>query len=213
MKCVAISDFHSQLDKLDLPAGDVLFCAGDATGRGSIVELSKFNADLEKHKSKYKEIIYIAGNHELLFASDPSLAKSIITNATYLQDSMAQVKVGDKEIKIWGSPWVLEFGNWAFGLKRNGQMREKWDLIPDDIDILITHSPPYGILDEADEYSGHLGCPDLLEAVLRIKPKFHLFGHIHNGAGIKEFNGTTFINASSCDENYKPTNPPIEFEV
>ena len=57
------------------------------------------------------------------------------------------------------------------------------------------------------------GCEDLFNAIMEKKPKYHIFGHIHGGHGIKKFMGTTFINASSCDEGYNPRNLPVVIEL
>ncbi|MCG2781459.1 MAG: hypothetical protein L6264_10980 [Weeksellaceae bacterium] len=86
-----------------------------------------------------------------------------------------------------------------------------WNKIPDDIDILVTHSPPYGILDEVDP-GVHVGCEELLEKVNLIQPKYHLYGHIHENYGIKHTEVTTFINGSLLDEHYKMKNQPVVFE-
>ena len=81
-------------------------------------------------------------------------------------------------VKFWGSPWQPAFYDWAFNVPRGRQLAEMWALIPDDTDVLITHTPPYGILDQVE--NGELvGCEDLREALLRVKPKLHVFGHIH----------------------------------
>jgi len=210
-KICMISDTHDQLNKIIFPHDcDMLLIAGDITGMGTIPQLSKFNLHLQKVIKAYgfKDVVYISGNHDFLLQKDGVLAQSLITGAHYLQDSMIEID----GIRIYGSPWSPFFHNWAWNLNRGPQIRAKWDLIP-ECDILITHGPCYGILDEADLYSGHLGCRDLLDAVLRIKPKIHLAGHIHGGYGVKEFEGITFVNSSSCNEMYKPVNPPIVIEI
>ena len=96
-------------------------------------------------------------------------------------------------------------------MSRGEELKERWDLIPNDIDILVTHGPPYGYLDTVrwDGHTKHVGCEELLDRVLKLKPKLHVFGHIHGAAGEDSFEGTHFVNASSCDERYKPINPPI----
>lgn len=210
MKIVAISDTHNKLASLDLPPGDLLVIAGDITNLGTIVELIQFNHVIGLIKHKYKHgVVCIAGNHDFLFEKDYAAAKVLIPNVThYLQDSLVEID----GIKIYGSPWQPWFHGWAFNLERGPDITEKWDLIPSDIDVLITHGPVAGIHD-VNSKGESMGCGDLLEAVLRIKPKLHICGHNHAGYGIKEFNGITFINASSCNEKYSPINPPIEIEI
>ena len=82
-------------------------------------------------------------------------------------------------------------------------------LLPEDTDVLITHGAPYGHLDQIQGIPG--GCQDLLTAVERVRPKFHVFGHIHKGAGTSKNKYTTFINASSCNLHYELVNSPIVF--
>lgn len=82
-------------------------------------------------------------------------------------------------LRIYGSPWQPEYGNWAFNLDRGAPLKAKWDLIPEGVDILITHGPPKGFGGQTRE--GDVGCDDLLEAVNRVKPLIHVFGHIHEG--------------------------------
>ncbi len=86
-------------------------------------------------------------------------------------------------LKIYGSPWQPEFYNWAFNLPIGPKLQEKWQAIPTEVDILITHGPPKGIRDKAP--SGYdCGCPLLREEIMnRIKPRLHVFGHIHDGYG------------------------------
>lgn len=120
-------------------------------------------------------------------------------------------------LKFWGSPIQPWFHDWAFnrwrGSLTEGSIKKHWDMIPDDTDVLITHGPPKGFGDRPFGREKPVGCDDLLAAVLRIKPKLHVFGHIHGGYGFDVFNGTIFLNASSVDEAYKPVNSPVVFDI
>jgi hypothetical protein len=116
-------------------------------------------------------------------------------------------------IKIFGSPWQPEFCDWAFNLPRGPQLKEKWDAIPDDTNVLVTHGPPYMMLDYAPQ-CGNVGCVDLWDRVLQLKQlKIHSFGHIHYSYGVKEFNGVKYVNASICNEAYRASNDPIVLEL
>jgi Icc-related predicted phosphoesterase len=116
------------------------------------------------------------------------------------------------------------FMSWAFNLPRGRMLRDKWNLIPIDTDILVTHGPPLGILDQVlpvptggwDPDRGqpeHLGCEEMLIRVRTVRPKLHVFGHIHGGYGIHKDQGTTHVNASICDEDYRPVNVPVVLDL
>lgn len=93
-------------------------------------------------------------------------------------------KADNAAVKVYGAPWQPEFFNWGFNLPLGPQLKEKWDMIPDDTDILITHGPPLTILDQVNHMN--VGCGDLLEAVqARVRPRLHVFGHIHETYGTK----------------------------
>ncbi|CAG9864296.1 unnamed protein product [Phyllotreta striolata] len=132
-----------------------------------------------------------------------------LTNCTYLEDCGIELY----GIKLYGSPWQPEFGNWAFNLKRGEECLSKWNNIPNDTEILITHTPPLGHGDLV--CSGiRAGCVELLNTVQqRVQPKYHIFGHIHEGYGVTSDGKIIFVNASTCDINYIPNNLPIVFDV
>lgn len=101
-----------------------------------------------------------------------------------------------------------EFGGWAFNRKRGEDIRQHWDKIPVYTDVLITHGPPYGILDECFD-GAHVGCRDLLKRLDKINPKLHVYGHIHEAYGSKIVEGTTFVNASMICEGEAVLNAPF----
>lgn len=212
MKITVISDTHNKHDEITpyLNGGDILIHSGDISGRGRKVEVENF-CKWFNSIDNYSTKIFIAGNHDWLFQTDPSIAREIVDsyNIVYLQDSSIVVN----GIKIYGSPWQPEFCGWAFNLSRGEMLARKWANIPDDIDILITHCPSFGYRDYIKIGSENLGCVDLLNRVLEIKPKYHIFGHIHGGYGGDFYDGINFINASSLNERYVFTNLPIDIEL
>ena len=208
MKFVTISDSHGQHGKLQLPKGDVIIHAGDISPRGEENEIHDFlnwftNLDF-KHK------IFIAGNHDFYFerTSEEEIKKIIPDNIVYLCDSGTTID----NIKIWGSPITPWFFDWAFNRHRGDQITRHWDLIPADIDILITHGPVFCQLDKTKD-GQNTGCKDLLDKVRELKPKFHVCGHIHEAYGQTIASMTNFINASVLDENYILKNLPITFDL
>jgi len=207
MRIVAISDTHGAENEIKLPEGDILIVAGDFSPMGTMQDVIRFNVWLGRQDFVYK--ILICGNHDIFVESDNGIARGLITEAIYLQDSDITLD----GLKIYGSPWSPKFNDWSFMKQRGEQLKAVWDLIPSDTDILVTHAPPYGILDPCPPNGSSEGCSDLLRAVQRIKPKLHIFGHLHGGAGTKVVDSTTFINASVMDDDYNVVNQPVVIEL
>lgn len=207
MKIVTISDTHGQHRSLKLPKADLIIHAGDISKSGRPEEIIDF-LDWFVHLD-FKHKIFIAGNHDFFFeeAHSDVIDRMIPKSITYLNDS----GVGIEGIKIWGSPITPWFNNWAFNRDRGNEIKKHWDLIPTDTDILITHGPPFGILDET-VHGKRTGCEELLSCVYRIKPKYHIFGHIHEEYGSFTKAETTFMNASVLDDRYVMRNKPIEIK-
>lgn len=206
LRLVVISDTHGLHDLLEIPPGDVFVHAGDLTGHGELEELRAFDAFLARLPHRHK--IVIAGNHDFCFEREPAAARALLRHAVYLQDESAKVA----GIRFYGSPWQPWFCDWAFNLERGPELRAKWRLIPPATEILITHGPPMGHGDLTAR-GDRAGCADLLERVREVRPRFHLFGHIHEGFGVTSDGTTTFVNASCCDFAYRPVNPPVVLEV
>jgi Icc-related predicted phosphoesterase len=204
MRLVIISDTHGSHRNIKLPAGDILIHAGDFTRHGSDDDVAEFDDWLAT--LPYQDKIIIAGNHDFPFETKDGT--KLLSNGIYLQDSAVTIN----GIKFYGSPWQPRFFDWAFNLDRGESLKEKWDLIPADTDVLITHGPPYGYLD-INSRGFSVGCEELMEAVERTKPRLHVFGHIHEGYGIVETPATTFINACICNLGYRPINMPVIFDI
>jgi Icc-related predicted phosphoesterase len=204
-----ISDTHERHREMTelLPGGDVIVCAGDVTNRGYSRPLRDF---LEWFSIlPYKHRIFIAGNHDFIFENYRSKAAEILKeypDVIYLEDSEVIID----GVKFWGSPVSPWFHDWAFNRQRGDEIREYWYKIPLDTDVLITHTPPKGYGDYTLRTHDNVGCWDLFDIVTsQVKPKIHVFGHIHEGYGVDKNETTTFINASSVDFMYNPGNPPI----
>lgn len=217
-KICFISDTHSRHLGLTLPDADILVHSGDFSGHGTYMDALKFVNWLGAQPHKHK--IFIAGNHDLYFEEgNPSdidmFLKTMPPSIVYLQDSGCDIE----GVRFWGSPVQPRFFNWAFNRDRGADIKKHWDLIPDGIDVLVTHGPVYKQLDEAPRYEQdgkgfeNTGCVDLLEAVKRVKPKIHACGHIHCAYGHSYSENVHFINASICDENYSAVNKPILVEL
>ena len=211
MKIVCISDTHGKHNELDydLPEADMIIHSGDVSNRGRIDEINQFTEWFSNLPYKYK--IFIAGNHDFGFEEirhSNEIGISIPHGIIYLQDEMVEIE----GVKIYGSPWQPRFYDWAFNVDRGAAIAQKWDLIPEDVDVLITHGPPFGILDDTIQ-GQRVGCEDLYMKVTKVKPKYHIFGHIHYGYGTRIMEDTTYINASSLGERYEYRNKPIVFYI
>ena len=214
MRIVSISDTHNFHEQIVVPDGDVLIHSGDATVNGTIPEIVAFNEWFAQQSHQYK--VLVSGNHDWLYFLDNALARELTkASVIYLQDSAIEIK----GLKIYGSPWQPRFFDWAFNLNRGYELAEKWAMIPDDVDVLITHGPPHGILDLVPRkgWDENTGCEELRKRVEQIaafgRLKLHVFGHIHCGYGVHEEFGVKFVNASTCDEQYNPTQPPIVIDL
>lgn len=208
MKTTLISDTHGLHNQLKLKGGDLLIHAGDVSARGTEEEVLAFLTWFEVQPYKHK--IFIAGNHDWFFESQSSeyIQSLIPNNVIYLNDSGVVIE----DFKIWGSPVQPTFFNWAFNRERGVAIDKHWQLIPDNTNILITHGPPFGILDKTTR-GEEVGCEMLLEKIDAIKPKIHVFGHIHEGYGQLEKGNTIFANAAILTVRYEFKNTPINLIV
>ncbi|GEM48414.1 metallophosphatase domain-containing protein [Deinococcus cellulosilyticus] len=208
MKIVCISDTHNQHDLLKLPSGDVLIHAGDFSMRGHVAEtqafLTWFAAQPHPHK------IFIAGNHDFIFEKRPQKARAMVPDGVvYLEDEGVTLD----GVKFWGSPITPTFFDWAFN-RGPATIGSYWDLIPADTDVLITHGPPFGVLDQVLPEGKHVGCPKLLTTLDHcLRLKLHVFGHIHEGYGQVTEDGRISVNASFLDQEYRPVNRPVVVEL
>lgn len=217
IRITAISDTHNKHKRLlNLPGGDLIIHSGDISSVGYTHEVQNFCkwfSDLTQYQSR----VFISGNHDFLFQDAETTAKAITDqypNIDYLKDSIVMLG-NERPVKIYGSPWQPEFGGWAFNLPRNGAaLKAKWDEIPEDTDILITHGPPQGFLDKSGEPHNTplLGCELLRERIEWVKPRIHIFGHIHGSYGYHFDGHTHFINASVLDEYYEQVYKPLTFD-
>lgn len=208
-----ISDTHGfhRDPHLEIPDGDLLIHAGDFSMEGELDVLMDTNKWFGELHNKFNDIVVIAGNHDISLGKGDKLGFKIFTNAIYLQNT--SVNINDK--LIWGcpdTPWKYQIiaNHFAFGKLRDNM---GFKGMPKDVDILVTHCPPYGYGDKLSEHGSepntNIGDKNLLKLIMKYKPELNVFGHIHEGYGVYEEPHTTFINASVVDENYNLVNEPV----
>jgi Icc-related predicted phosphoesterase len=225
VKISILSDTHGAHWGLIEGSGDVLIHAGDFLRDGTLYDLKVFCEWL--HDLDFKHKVVVAGNHDIVFqraaesCAMGAAAQRVMEDygITYLQDSGANVN----GVKFWGSPWTPNFfpEQWVFNQPRNELAVERWKKIPQDVEVLITHGPPMGILDQCPDMNNrtkmvHVGCEALRDRVKELPHlKAHIFGHIHESRGVfQDGSGPLFFNASSLDGRYQPyANPVTEFEI
>eukprot|EP00727_Mastigamoeba_balamuthi_P002747 m51a1_g1247 hypothetical protein (251) ;mRNA; r:12489-13320 len=223
VRLVLVSDTHEKAARLAVPPGDVLVHAGDWTYTGSPRAIAGFAGWLRAQPHAHK--VVVAGNHDVTMdaahyerawqryhaanvrADAEAAARVLRAECTYLENSSAEVC----GLKFWGSPGSPEFCDWAFNLVGE-QLEATWALIPADADVVVTHGPALGHGDVTDR-GDNVGCGLLLRRLLEVRPALHVAGHIHEGYGVSEEHGITFVNASSVDLRYKPVNKPVVVDV
>lgn len=208
MKFTVIADTHGLHEQLeDLPSGDVIIHAGDFCHFGGAAHRIHFLSWFAGLNYRYK--ILIAGNHDFYAAEHPvAFLDELPSGIQYLNDTGTEIE----GLKLWGSSVQPDLIGWAFGRARGQQMKFHWDLVPSNTDILITHTPPYGILDKSSN-GKVLGCEELLKRSSAIQPKIHVFGHVHGSYGQQKINNTLYINGSNMDSAKGLVNPPVTFEL
>lgn len=215
MKIICTSDMHGVLPKI--PECDLLLIAGDICPL-SCHEVWYQRIWLENNfmdwlfKTPAKQIVFIAGNHDLYFEEvknhrfkpHPMIVGS---KWHYLEDRLIEIE----GLKIYGTPWQKRFHDWAFNLDEP-ELTQKFDKIP-KCDILLTHSPPYKIGDFNLSDKEHCGHQRIIDKCVEHNIKLNTYGHIHEGYGVYEQGNTVYVNASHLNTKYQPVNPPMEFII
>ncbi len=208
VKIVLVSDLHGR--PLTTQSADVLIAAGDMTEHGQEDEFIELNRWFGAQPQALK--IYVPGNHDILAYRNPALVREILSNAVVLIDEEIEVSGS----RIYGSPWVRSNdSDWAFPLMDGtNRAKEKWAEIPEGLDILVTHGPPYGIGDRSRRTREHVGDGLLLNRLraMTARPAVHVFGHIHEGERVTGKLEMLFVNASICDEHGQAVKTPVVIE-
>lgn len=182
MKIWHFSDSHGFHNLLTIPKDIdlVIFSGDESNSRSPYTNLNESLPFFDWFENlPIKRKIFVAGNHSTAIEKGLIIKKDLEERGIiYLENNYVELE----GLKIWGSPFSPTFGDWSF-MKARHKMQEIWNHIPEDTDIVITHTPPKGILDLSYNRQGVLemcGCKSLKNKILQVKPKLHLFGHIHN---------------------------------
>jgi Icc-related predicted phosphoesterase len=207
VRIVAISDTHTRHSNLILPEGDMLVHCGDYSLQGLYDEAYEYIVWLGK-QTQFKHIVCISGNHDF---NDTEL-KRLIAESGYNINYLLHEPLEIDGIKFFGSPYTPIFYNWHF-MRYEDELARLYEEIPEDTQVLITHGPPYSILDTTQEgdFAGSVALYDRIKQLPQLK--YHLFGHIHECYGRCQIDDITFINCSSVNRKYKPVNPPQVFDI
>ena len=227
LKVTFISDTHCKHNRMPvLPGGDILIFSGDAMSSGYYpAELDGFLEWIQKQDYRYK--VCIAGNHDRYCETLPSYMTKDVFERYYEQGVryLHNECIDIEGLKIYGTPYQPYFCNWAFNISDSEELYNIYKLIPKDIDILITHTPPFDILDKShlsrpqfgmtgEEPLGSKELKQVLDELGEHAPRYHAFGHIHGDGGKTVVTDRTiYINGSVCDEAYKPANEPITLDI
>ena len=202
---VLISDTHGH--RPSLPDGDILLHAGDFTLSGNLKATLTAMDWLGVQAAKYEHVIVVGGNHDWFWyhlsrelgtqAVRDFVQKHAGSNVVYLENELWATELEGKVFSIYGSPAQPTFGDMAWNYERGPEIRAVWDKIPTlGVDILMTHGPAHNILDWVGKQRA--GCVDLREAIDRVQPKLHVFGHIHAAYG----RGRAFTQGGRTTESY-----------
>lgn len=189
-----LSDTHCGHHGLASAPCDVLVHAGDWTRHGTMDEAADFMAWYGAQPATVK--VLTPGNHDWVAAREPeALAALAARHGVLLLVDQPATVLG---LRFWVSPYSPAHGTWAYQQERGAVSRARWSQIPDDLDVLVTHTPPHGICDRITR-GDHVGCESLLEAVRERAPRLHVFGHVHESHGEARVDGlrTRFINAAN----------------
>ena len=208
-----ISDLHNKYRKLKMPEADHLLIAGDFSNSGSQFEYEKFFEWVDEQQERYSSVIFIAGNHDGSNRADNKRwIEETFPNhpGIYLEDSFVEID----GFKIYGMPWSVVYYDWSYMLEGQA-LKDKSDAIPDDVDILISHGPPFmcGDMNGRGENCGDGFLADRVKKLENLK--LHCFGHIHPAAGSYTFGNSRaiFANVAMCDDRPVIVRDPVVFDL
>lgn len=207
MKIVIVSDTHGKHADLGTLEGDVLIHCGDFSFGGREEARTIEALDAWFSRARFGHILCTGGNHDFHAETAEANGRPVFRHATYLADRAIVID----GVKFYGAPWIPELSNWAH-YRTDVALRAAWARIPNDTDVLITHTPPLGVLDRNSRGKA-CGCAALRRAVDTVRPRVHCFGHVHASAGTLKTKDTTYVNASVVNRQYEISRAAVEIEI
>lgn len=207
MRLVIVSDTHGMQDELGVLEGDVLIHCGDVCNGFERDDREIDQLDDWFGRQRFGAILCVGGNHDFALEERAAAGARVLENARFLVDEPFEYG----NVLFYGSPWTPELMGWAFYLEPE-LAESRWSRIPPETDVLITHSPPAGILD-ANRGGHRCGCPYLAERVKTVRPAVHCFGHVHASAGTQLQDGVLYMNASMVNSRYQITHSPLVYDL
>jgi Icc-related predicted phosphoesterase len=204
MRIVIVSDTHGRHEEYGVLEGDVLIHCGDGSDSAaqSVEALDEWFG-----RQRVDHVLAVGGNHDFEILRRVRAGAQVFRHARFLLDET--VEIG--ELHFHGSPWLPQLFGWAFFAK-DEVLAARWGEIPANTDVLITHTPPKGILD-LDRGGFSYGCALLRERLTQIAPRLHCFGHIHASGGVLEGSPTTSVNASAVSHTQPELRAPAVFDL
>lgn len=234
MKICVISDLHGRIPIYyssyweGIEECELLLICGDILPLGiqtNMIESKEWLVNEFKPWAEslpVEQVYFIAGNHDFWFERNDIVAHNMFSKydkVTYLKNEYTDhISIQDSKVyRIFGTPYCHIFGNWAF-MRNEEILTKKFKVIPDNVDILISHDAPYGTSDICfqgfSSDKGHIGCPELRDAIIEHKPKYNFHGHLHSSNHEEEILGETKVfNTSILDESYNLIYKPLIIRI
>ena len=208
-----LSDTHGHERELELPPCDVVVHTGDvAPGVGKLQDFTLFLRWFQSLDVEHK--VFVPGNHDFACQEQEALCRQLCRDAGvhFLVHEPLTLTVGTRRLEIFGSPWQPWFHDWAWNIRSEERRAQLWAQVPESTQLLLTHAPAYGLLDQTEEGSA-VGDAALAARLLQLPSlEAHVFGHIHESSGSRSvpregLPSYLAVNASVCTRRHAPTHP------